>query len=86
MIFDWDEHNFEHIAEHDLDPDNVEDAFYNRNVPAPAYNIRGEGRHALIGTTDAGRIIYVIYTRRNGKIRVVTARDAKVSEKRRYRR
>jgi uncharacterized DUF497 family protein len=86
VIFDWDEHNIEHIAEHKLDPDSVEDAFYNRNVPAPAYNTPAEKRRTLIGTTDAGRVIYVVYTRRSSKIRVVTARDATVSEKRRYRR
>ncbi len=86
VMFDWDEHNIEHVAEHDFDPDSVEDAFYNRNVPAPAYNVPGEKRYALIGATDAGRIVYVVYVRRKDKIRVVTARDATLSEKRRYRR
>jgi uncharacterized protein len=83
--FDWDDANIEHIAEHNLEPQEVEEAFYHRNIPAPAYNVPSEKRLGLIGATDAGRIHYVVYTKRAGKIRVVTARDAKASEKRRYR-
>ena len=55
-------------------------------MPAPAYNRLGERRYGLIGATDEGRILTVIYTHRAGRIRVVTARDATHSEKRRYQR
>lgn len=84
--FEWDDDNEDHILEHDLDPANVEAAFYNDPVPTPAYNRLAEKRYGLIGATDDGRIITVIYTHRQGHIRVVTARDASDSEKRRYRR
>lgn len=84
--FIWDEGNIEHIARHRLDPFEVEDAFFGKVMPAPAYNqitFHGrEKRYALIGQSYTGRILYVIYSQRAHKIRVVTARDATKVEKR----
>jgi uncharacterized DUF497 family protein len=51
----------------------------------PAYNVGRERRWALLGATEEGRRLYVVYTRRRGRIRVVSARDATPREKRRYR-
>lgn len=85
-MFDWDDANIEHIAEHGLEPEDVEEVFLNPTLPAAAYNVPGEKRFALLGTTDAGRILYVVYTKRSGQVRIATARDANKSEKRRYRR
>lgn len=82
--FDWDDDNESHVLEHGLDPYDVEDAFYNQHISTPAYNQDGERRYGLIGATDGERIITVIYTYRDGRIRVVTARDADKSEKARY--
>lgn len=84
--FEWDDENESHIQRHDLYPDEVEAAFYNDPMPTPAYNRLDERRYGLIGATDEGRILTVIYTHRAGRIRVVTARDASDIEKRRYRR
>lgn len=85
-VFEWDQSNEEHILDHDLNPEEVEEVFYNNYMFTPAYNIRGEKREGIIGTTDAGRVLTVIFTRRAKRIRVVTARDASDSEKRRFRR
>jgi uncharacterized DUF497 family protein len=46
---------------------------------------RGEERWAALGATEAGRILFVVFTRRRGRVRVITARDATPEEKRRYR-
>lgn len=43
----------------------------------------GEDRYILIGMVD-DRILCVIYTLRNGTIRIISARGAEPSEKRRY--
>jgi uncharacterized DUF497 family protein len=41
---------------------------------------------AVIGATETRRILFMVFTRRGGKIRLKTARDAEPSERRRYRR
>ncbi len=87
MTFDWDEANLEHIARHGVSPLEVEEAVTDpRRLGVPAYNLRGEVRWAVLGATEAGRVLFVVLTRRHGRIRVVTARDATPREKRRYRR
>lgn len=83
----WDEANIDHIARHGLEPEDVEEALLDpEGVPVAAYNAAGERRRGLVGATEFGRILYVVYTKREGAIRVVTARDANPREKRRYRR
>jgi uncharacterized protein len=86
MEFDWDEGNLEHIAEHNFDDVECEEVFFDKDViSAPAYSYKGEKRQAIIGKTEGGRFAYIVYTIRNAKVRVVTARNANDSEKRTYR-
>lgn len=86
-MFDWDEQNEEHIAEHGLSPAEVEEALLDpRRIEAPAYSVALEERRGVIGASDTGRILFVVVTRREGLIRVVTAYDANEQQKRRYRR
>ncbi len=50
-----------------------------------AYGVPGEGRRAVVGAADAGRILFMVYTMRGEKVRLITARDADDNDKRRYR-
>ena len=54
-------------------------------IGVSAYNVKGERRWASLGATEAGRILFVVYTHRRRRIRIVTARDATDRNKRRYR-
>jgi len=84
--FDWDEANHAHIAAHGLAPE-VEDALLDpERVGAPAYNVERERRWAAVGATQAGRALLVVFTLRSGPVRVITARDARRAERRRYHR
>lgn len=84
--FDWDEANVEHIARHGVEPYEVEEALLDpERVPRDARNVRGEVRRAVLGAAEAGRILFVVYTIRNEKIRSVMSRDATDGEKRAYR-
>jgi uncharacterized DUF497 family protein len=69
-----------------VDPEEAEDAILDPHaVSMPAYNVGREGRYALVGRVDdSGRYLFVVYTHRRTKIRVITARDATDREKRRY--
>jgi uncharacterized DUF497 family protein len=86
-VFDWDDANVRHIAEHGVDPDEVEQALVDPHCrSAVAYDTATERRWAVIGATEARRILFVVYTQRGSAIRVVTARDALDRERRRYQR
>lgn len=83
--YEWDNANLDHIAGHGVEDYEAEEALEDpKRVSGSAYNSRNERRHSVIGATLGGRILRVVYTLRNEMIRVVTAHDAKKSERRRY--
>lgn len=85
-LFDWDEHNEEHVRNHNVEPGEAEQALADPDrMGAGAYRVAAERRWALLGATEAGRILFVVYTRRCRRLRVVTGREASDREKRRYR-
>jgi uncharacterized protein len=86
FLFDWDDNNLDRVADHDLDPDEVEAALLDTGwIGMPAYNVGTKRRWAAVGATMEGRILFIVFTRRHGLIHVVPARDATAREQRRYR-
>ena len=85
--FDWDEEIDDHIAEHGVTPEEAEDALIGpHRIPDVAYSTPMERRHAIVGATQAGRILFVVFTLRRGRMRVVAAFPAPRRARLRYRR
>lgn len=73
-MFDWDEANIAHIGWHGVEPYEAEEVFVDDGlIELPSREVEGEERRAITGATEAGRILTVIYTLRNGQVRVVSA-------------
>lgn len=86
-MFDWDNGNVDHVRVHGIEPEEAEEALLDpRALGVGAYTARGERRQGALGSTESGRVLVVIFTERRGRPRVITARDASVTEKRRYHR
>ena len=84
-MFEWDDANVDHIARHGVTTDEAEEALLDpRRVGIPAVRVGSERRRATLGRTEEVRYLVVVYATRHGKVRVVTARDAARSERRRY--
>ena len=85
--YDWDDGNIDKIRDrHGVEPDEVEEAIGDSHgFGIPAYNVGGERRYGWIGATESGRVLEIVYTMRNRKVRPISARDADATEKRRYR-
>jgi len=81
-IFEWDDKNIEHIARHNVEIDEAEAVFDNRPLIARVQ----EGKYLAIGQTDEGRYLVVVFVRKLGRTRVITARDLSENEKRRLKR
>lgn len=78
--FDWDKRNIEHIARHNITPDEAEEAFLDA-----LYRKGRDGRLLVYGVTDPGRFILVVAVLNpGGMVRVITARDMTQSERRYY--
>ena len=85
--FDWDAANVSHVRRHGIEPFEAEQALLDPNrLGRPAYRVGAEQRRAYIGSTAAGRVLAVIVTRRQGRLRVISAFPARLAEQRRYRR
>jgi uncharacterized protein len=85
-VFEWDDGNVGHIEWHRVLPHEAEQAVLDpERVPATAYRTTAERRWAILGATEEGRLLFVVFTRRSGLLRVVTARDVTLQERRRYR-
>lgn len=83
--FEWDKHNVEHISSrHKIKPTECEEVFFNLPITIkPDITHSGaEIRYYALGKTNIGRILFVVFTIRNKKIRVITARDATKKERR----
>jgi uncharacterized protein len=81
-VFDWDEKNEDHIAEHDIGAFEVEEAFLFRK---PFYQRTREGKHIAYAVTEDGRYLFMVFALKDStRVRVISARDMTEKEKRYY--
>jgi uncharacterized DUF497 family protein len=66
LLFEWDEGNREHIARHRISPREAEEVIH-EGV---------EERLLHLGETARGRILQIVTTWRQGRVRVLSAWDA----------
>jgi len=85
--FDWDKGNIDKNKDkHNVSKDECEEAFLNQ--PARFFDddihSKNEKRYGLLGKTNKGRKIVVFFTVRNQKIRVISARDQGIKDRKIY--
>lgn len=76
LSFDWDEANIQHIARHEVKPEELEQLFVNDPIDIDFEVVDGEDRWTSIGHSNALRFLLVVWTMRQDTIRIVTARAA----------
>jgi len=86
MGFDWDGFNREHIARHGVTPAEAEEVLCQQPLTLRRSETGQERRWVKIGETAAGRVVVVVHTFREARIRVVTAYPANRSQRAAYRR
>ena len=86
--FDWDEWNAPKIWEkHGVIQTECEQVFFNEPlvVGGDVKHSDSERRYYALGVTDKGRELFLVFTLRDDRIRVITARDMSRKERRIYR-
>ena len=81
--FEWDDDNIFHIERHEFTPEEVEEVF------AGDHKVRRTRQklYIALGATLDGRLAFVVFRRLpGGLVRVITARDMDVNERRLFRR
>ncbi|KQC15222.1 MAG: hypothetical protein APR63_12450 [Desulfuromonas sp. SDB] len=87
--FEWDQHNVEKNWEkHNVTPLECEQIFFNQPlvIADDTKHSQTEQRFYVLGKTDLGRKLFVVFTIRKKKIRIISARDMNKKEKRSYER
>jgi uncharacterized DUF497 family protein len=85
--FEWDDGNADKNWErHRVSWAECEEVFFNRPLVVAADQLHSETelRFYALGQTDAGRLLFVVYTLRGERIRVISARDMTRREKKGY--
>lgn len=82
--FDWDDENTKHLAAHNVAPSEFEELLNNNPLDLNYELPHSEERYRSVGLTNGGRLLSVAWTVRNGKVRVITAFRASVSDRKAY--
>ncbi|HEV2852247.1 MAG TPA: BrnT family toxin [Thermoanaerobaculia bacterium] len=85
--FEWDAGNAEkNWIRHRVSQAECEQVFFSRPLVAAedVLHSSDEGRFFALGQSDAGRLLFVVYTLREEKIRVISARDMTRRERKEY--
>jgi len=76
--FDWDQGNRQKNWEkHQVDYRECEEVFFNQPllIHEDTKHSSQEKRYYVLGRSDTGRLLFLVFTIRNNKIRVISARD-----------
>ncbi len=86
--FDWDKGNIEKNWErHKVSFIECEEVFFNEPLIVQENEVhsRTENRYYALGRTNDERLLFIVFTIRRNKIRVISARDMSKRERRVYR-
>ena len=80
--FEWDEGNRDKNKKHNVKDKEAEEVFFDENKTIQKDNLhsKNEDRFIALGRTRKGRLLYVVFTKRGKKIRIISARDINKKE------
>lgn len=85
--FEWDEHNKnKNFLRHRVTDEECEEMFFDdeKKILKDAVHSSHEKRYVIIGQTKRKRLLFVVFTIRNGLARVISARDLNKKERHLY--
>lgn len=84
--FEWDQYNRTKVRlRHNTAPREAEQPFFNDHlIIFDEEHSTEERRYQILGITDKGRMLFVVFTIRGRKIRIISARSASKKERTEY--
>ncbi len=87
MLFEWDQDKArQNLIKHGVSFDEASTVFHDKlsiTIPDPLHS-EDEDRFVLLGHSENNRLVVVIHTDRNNRIRIISARLATGKERKRY--
>ncbi len=88
--FEWDEGNeTKNIEKHGIENSEGQDIFYDPELVIlgeQKFPVVNEERFGIIGKTSSDKILFIAFTFRNLKIRIISVRSASIKEREKYER
>jgi len=83
IVFDWDDGNLtKNLEKHKVTCQEAEEAFfYFSIIDEDQTHSVSEARYRMLGRTNEGRYLVIIFTIRKERVRVISARDANKIER-----
>lgn len=81
--FEWDQANFnKNLLKHNVSNEEIEQVFWDdqKKIFVDSKHSLTEKRHILLGKTFENRVLFIVFTIRKNKIRVISARDLNKKE------
>lgn len=77
LEFEWDRGNIGKNKRHHVEDLESEESFLDMNkiIYKDVLHSKNEERFILLGKTKQERLLYIVFTRRQNKIRIISARD-----------
>jgi uncharacterized DUF497 family protein len=77
LEFEWDKGNIAKNKKHNVDDKEAEEVFLDKNKKTFKDHLHSykEERFRIIGKTRRGRLLFVAFTKRGKKIRIISARN-----------
>lgn len=87
IVFEWDKGNErKNYEKHKISGQETEETFFDahKKLYEDIFHSGKENRYILIGKTQKFRLLYVVFTIRNNKVRAISARDLNRKERHLY--
>lgn len=80
--FEWDKGNVDKNKKHKVEDKEVEEVFFDRKrfIFKDIIHSGKEERFRILGRTKKGRLLFVVFTKRGKKVRIISARDINKKE------
>ncbi len=81
--FEWDKGNIDkNLDKHGIENKEAEEVFFDENkvIHKDKLHSKHEKRFTILGKTKENRLLYVIFTKRGKRIRIISARDINKKE------
>lgn len=82
LEFEWDKGNIGKNKKHNIADKEAEEAFFDKKrfIFKDIVHSKNEPRFRILGKTRKGRLLFVVFTIRGKKIRIISARDINKKE------
>lgn len=83
ILFEWDKNNQDkNYDKHQVSTTEIEEVFFDKNhkLAKDLFHSRDEDRYLIIGETKKYRKLYIVFTLRKNKVRIISARDLNKKE------